>query len=35
MEAIAKEDRGVFLYLHHTGRGFGIDDSRLEELGLD
>src|ERR1700752_781130 len=24
LEAIAKEDRGVFLYLHHTGRGFGI-----------
>src|SRR6202171_1384635 len=23
LEAIAKEDRGVFLYLHHTGRGFG------------
>jgi len=25
LEAIAKEDRGVFLYLHHTGRGFGIE----------
>src|SRR5712691_7876423 len=25
LEAIAREDRGVFLYLHHTGRGFGID----------
>jgi 3,4-dihydroxy 2-butanone 4-phosphate synthase / GTP cyclohydrolase II len=25
LEAIAKEDRGVFLYLHHTGRGFTID----------
>ena len=25
LAAIAKEDRGVFLYLHHTGRGFGID----------
>src|SRR6201997_2498637 len=24
---IAKEDRGVFLYLHHTGRGFGIEQS--------
>src|SRR6476660_1812909 len=23
--AIAKDDRGVFLYLHHTGRGFGIE----------
>jgi len=22
---IAKEDRGVFLYLHHTGRGFSIE----------
>jgi 3,4-dihydroxy 2-butanone 4-phosphate synthase / GTP cyclohydrolase II len=22
---IAKEGRGVFLYLHHTGRGFGIE----------
>jgi 3,4-dihydroxy 2-butanone 4-phosphate synthase / GTP cyclohydrolase II len=27
LEAIAKEDRGVFLYLHHTGRGFGIEAS--------
>ncbi|HEY1423737.1 MAG TPA: 3,4-dihydroxy-2-butanone-4-phosphate synthase [Candidatus Acidoferrum sp.] len=27
LEAIAKEDRGVFLYLHHTGRGFGIEPS--------
>jgi 3,4-dihydroxy 2-butanone 4-phosphate synthase/GTP cyclohydrolase II len=25
LEFIAKEDRGVLLYLHHTGRGFGID----------
>jgi 3,4-dihydroxy 2-butanone 4-phosphate synthase/GTP cyclohydrolase II len=25
LAAIAKEDRGVFLYLHHTGRGFGIE----------
>jgi 3,4-dihydroxy 2-butanone 4-phosphate synthase / GTP cyclohydrolase II len=25
LELIAKEDRGVFLYLHHTGRGFTID----------
>ena len=22
---IAKEDRGVFLYLHHTGRGFSVE----------
>ena len=27
LEAIAKEDRGVFVYLHHTGRGFGIDQA--------
>jgi 3,4-dihydroxy 2-butanone 4-phosphate synthase / GTP cyclohydrolase II len=25
LELIAREDRGVFLYLHHTGRGFSID----------
>jgi 3,4-dihydroxy 2-butanone 4-phosphate synthase/GTP cyclohydrolase II len=25
LELFAKEDRGVFLYLHHTGRGFTID----------
>ena len=25
LNAIAQEDRGVFLYLHHTGRGFGIE----------
>ncbi|HUL34234.1 MAG TPA: 3,4-dihydroxy-2-butanone-4-phosphate synthase [Candidatus Eisenbacteria bacterium] len=25
LEIIATEDRGVFLYLHHTGRGFSID----------
>jgi len=25
LEKIAAEDRGVFLYLHHTGRGFSID----------
>ncbi len=29
-EAIAGENRGVFVYLHHTGRGFRID-SRTEE----
>ncbi len=27
LELIAKENRGVFLYLHHTGRGFTIDTS--------
>jgi 3,4-dihydroxy 2-butanone 4-phosphate synthase/GTP cyclohydrolase II len=30
LEAIAAEGRGVFVYLHHTGRGFRID-SRTEE----
>ena len=25
LQAIVAENRGVFLYLHHTGRGFGID----------
>jgi 3,4-dihydroxy 2-butanone 4-phosphate synthase/GTP cyclohydrolase II len=25
LEAIVAEDRGVLVYLHHTGRGFGID----------
>jgi 3,4-dihydroxy 2-butanone 4-phosphate synthase/GTP cyclohydrolase II len=25
LEKISHEDRGVFLYLHHTGRGFTID----------
>lgn len=28
LEAIAAEDRGVFVYLHHTGRGFQIDAPR-------
>lgn len=32
LEAIAAESRGVFVYLHHTGRGFGID-SAAEESG--
>ncbi len=25
LEAIVAEDRGVFIYLHHTGRGFSIE----------
>jgi 3,4-dihydroxy 2-butanone 4-phosphate synthase/GTP cyclohydrolase II len=25
LEAIVAEDRGVFVYLHHTGRGFGLE----------
>src|SRR5258707_208562 len=32
LAAIAKEDRGVFLYLHHTGRGFSLDSP--EEPGV-
>ncbi|HVB36277.1 MAG TPA: 3,4-dihydroxy-2-butanone-4-phosphate synthase [Candidatus Acidoferrales bacterium] len=32
LEAIAAEGRGVFVYLHHTGRGFRID-SAAEEGG--
>jgi 3,4-dihydroxy 2-butanone 4-phosphate synthase / GTP cyclohydrolase II len=31
LAAIAKEDRGVFVYLHHTGRGFQIDSPREAE----
>lgn len=27
LEAITKEGRGVFVYLHHTGRGFGIESA--------
>jgi 3,4-dihydroxy 2-butanone 4-phosphate synthase/GTP cyclohydrolase II len=27
LEAIVAEGRGVFVYLHHTGRGFGIDST--------
>jgi 3,4-dihydroxy 2-butanone 4-phosphate synthase/GTP cyclohydrolase II len=27
LAAIEREERGVFLYLHHTGRGFGIETS--------
>jgi 3,4-dihydroxy 2-butanone 4-phosphate synthase / GTP cyclohydrolase II len=30
LQAIADEDRGVFLYLHHTGRGFRVD-TRTDE----
>ena len=31
LEAISREGRGVFLYLHHTGRGFSVDPA--EEHG--
>jgi 3,4-dihydroxy 2-butanone 4-phosphate synthase / GTP cyclohydrolase II len=27
LELIARENRGVFVYLHHTGRGFGLEQS--------
>jgi 3,4-dihydroxy 2-butanone 4-phosphate synthase / GTP cyclohydrolase II len=30
LEAIAREGRGVFVYLHHTGRGFAIDTAPAE-----
>lgn len=30
LEAIAAENRGVFVYLHHTGRGFAIDAAPAE-----
>ena len=33
LATIAKEDRGVFVYLHHTGRGFQIDAPREAESG--
>ena len=31
LELIAGEDRGVFVYLHHRGRGFGIDTAGAAE----
>jgi 3,4-dihydroxy 2-butanone 4-phosphate synthase / GTP cyclohydrolase II len=31
LAAIAREDRGVFVYLHHTGRGFQIEAPREAE----
>jgi len=31
LERIAAEDRGVFVYLHHRGRGFGIDTAGAAE----
>jgi 3,4-dihydroxy 2-butanone 4-phosphate synthase / GTP cyclohydrolase II len=34
LEAIAREDRGVFVYLHHTGRGFRIDAQEIESDAL-
>jgi 3,4-dihydroxy 2-butanone 4-phosphate synthase/GTP cyclohydrolase II len=34
LEAIAAEGRGVFVYLHHTGRGFRIDSPAEENDAL-
>ena len=34
LEAIAAEGRGVFLYLHHSGRGFRIDSAAEESAAL-
>jgi 3,4-dihydroxy 2-butanone 4-phosphate synthase/GTP cyclohydrolase II len=34
LEAIAAEGRGVFVYLHHTGRGFRIDSAADESGAL-
>ena len=31
LERIAEENRGVFVYLHHRGRGFGIDTAGVAE----
>ncbi|HMD31216.1 MAG TPA: 3,4-dihydroxy-2-butanone-4-phosphate synthase [Candidatus Acidoferrales bacterium] len=31
LERIAAEDRGVFVYLHHRGRGFGVDTTGVAE----
>jgi len=34
LEAIAESGRGVFVYLHHTGRGFQIDSRTQEDAAL-
>jgi len=34
LEAIARENRGAFVYLHHTGRGFRIDSQPGENEAL-
>jgi 3,4-dihydroxy 2-butanone 4-phosphate synthase / GTP cyclohydrolase II len=34
LEAIAASGRGVFVYLHHTGRGFQIDSRTQEDAAL-
>jgi 3,4-dihydroxy 2-butanone 4-phosphate synthase/GTP cyclohydrolase II len=30
LQAIAREDRGAFLYLHHTGRGFRLESNPFQ-----
>jgi len=34
LAAIAQAERGVFVYLHHTGRGFQIDSRQLDSVEL-
>src|ERR1700692_3345288 len=34
LAAIAREDRGVFVYLHQTGRGFAIEQQPLSMVGI-
>ena len=34
LEAIAREGRGAFLYLHHTGRGFRIESNPFQPAEL-
>jgi 3,4-dihydroxy 2-butanone 4-phosphate synthase / GTP cyclohydrolase II len=34
LESIAQSGRGVFVYLHHTGRGFRVDPKSAEEGAL-
>ncbi len=34
LQSIADEDRGVFVYLHHTGRGFLVDNRTEEGAAL-
>jgi 3,4-dihydroxy 2-butanone 4-phosphate synthase/GTP cyclohydrolase II len=34
LRAIAEADRGVFVYLHHTGRGFQLDPRAEDDAGL-
>jgi 3,4-dihydroxy 2-butanone 4-phosphate synthase/GTP cyclohydrolase II len=31
LDAIAQAERGVFVYLHHTGRGFRIDSTTAKD----